>query len=118
MTFKDRRRQAETRGRPWNGSKALTLSCWLCRGAASRSLGFEVAEHLQAPLDLLLVHNIGAPGREELALCVVADGLHPQLVVNQEVMEMIHPPRGYLEAAKRRQLAEIERRRRSIPDEV
>ena len=107
MTFKDRRRQAETRGRPWNGSKALTLSCWLCRGAASRSLGFEVAEHLQAPLDLLLVRKIGALGREALALGVVTDNLHPQLVT-----EMIHPPRGYLEAAKRRQLVEIERRLR------
>lgn len=109
--FKDRRDAGLKLARAlerFRSAKLLVLA--LPRGGGP--VGFEVAEYLQAPLDLLLVRKIGAPGHEELALGAVVDGLHPQVVVNQEVMEMIHPPRGYLEAAKRREIAEIERRRR------
>ena len=111
MMFKDRRdagRKLAQALERFRSANPVVLA--LPRGGVP--VGFEVAEHLQAPLDLLLVRKIGAPGREELALGAVVDGLHPQVVVNQDVMEMTHPPRGYLEAAKKRQIVEIERRRR------
>ncbi|HZZ62105.1 MAG TPA: phosphoribosyltransferase [Roseiarcus sp.] len=75
-------------------------------------VAFEVAASLDAELDLLLVRKIGAPGHEELAVGAVVDGSHPQLVLNDDVMRLTEPPPGYIEAAQKRALAEIERRRR------
>lgn len=74
-------------------------------------VAFEVATALDAELDLLLVRKIGAPGHEELALGAVVDGLHPNLVRNDDVIQLVRPPPGYIEAAEKRELAEIERRR-------
>ena len=74
-------------------------------------VAFEVAKSLAAPLDLLLVRKIGAPGHEELGIGAVVDGRNPQLVLNQEVVDMVAPPPGYIAAEQKRQLAEIERRR-------
>jgi putative phosphoribosyl transferase len=75
-------------------------------------VGFEVAKALATQLDVLLVRKIGAPGHAELGLGAVVDGQDPQLVLNQDVIRAVGPPRGYIEAEKQRQLVEIERRRR------
>jgi putative phosphoribosyl transferase len=72
----------------------------------------EVARALGAPLDVLLVRKIGAPGHQELGLGAVVDGCDPQLVLNPEIVAMAAPPPGYIAAEEKRQLAEIERRRR------
>src|SRR5207248_3359465 len=74
-------------------------------------VGFDVAKALAAPLDVLLVRKIGAPGHEELGLGAVVDGHDPQLVLNEELVRAVAPPPGYIEAEEQRQLAEIERRR-------
>jgi putative phosphoribosyl transferase len=74
-------------------------------------VAFEVATSLGAPLDLLLVRKIGAPGHEELGMGAVVDGRNPQLVLNWEIVNMVAPPPGYIAAEQKRQLAEIERRR-------
>src|SRR5947207_3957586 len=76
-------------------------------------VGFEVAKALAAPLDVLLVRKIGAPGHEELALGAIVDGQDPQLVLNDDVVRSVAPRPGYIEAEKARQLAEIERRRQN-----
>ena len=75
-------------------------------------VGFEVARALAAPLDVLIVRKIGAPGHSELGLGAVIDGDEPHLVLNEDVIRQVRPPAGYIEEEKRRQLAEIERRRR------
>ena len=74
-------------------------------------VGFEVAKALAAPLDVLLVRKIGAPGHEELGLGAVVDGHDPQLVLNEDIVRAIAPPPGYIDAEMQRQPAEIERRR-------
>ena len=74
-------------------------------------VGFEVAQALGAPLDVLLVRKIGAPGQPELGLGAVVDGSDPQLVLNPSVVEAVAPPAGYIDAEQKRQLLEIERRR-------
>jgi putative phosphoribosyl transferase len=74
-------------------------------------VGFEVTKALAAPLDVLLVRKIGAPGHEELGLGAVVDGHGPQLVLNEDIVRAVAPPPGYIEAEGQRQLAEIERRR-------
>lgn len=75
-------------------------------------VGFEVAMALAAPLEILMVRKIGAPGQPELGLGAVIDGDDPQLVLNDDIVRSVDPPPGYIEDEKRRQLAEIERRRR------
>src|SRR6266478_8349514 len=65
-------------------------------------VGFEVAKALAAPLDVLLVRKIGAPGHEELGLGAVVDGHDPQLVLNEDLVRVIAPPAGYIEAEEQR----------------
>src|SRR3954463_16058760 len=75
-------------------------------------VAFEVAKALQAPLDLVLVRKIGAPGHPEFGLGAVVDGAQPQVVLNEEVVAQLEVPAAYIEAETRRQLREIERRRK------
>lgn len=75
-------------------------------------IGYEVAKQLDAPLDLVLVRKIGAPGQPELALGAVVDGARPELVINEEVRNIFRVPDSYIDQEKERQLAEIERRRK------
>jgi putative phosphoribosyl transferase len=75
-------------------------------------VAYEVAEALTAPLDLVLVRKIGAPFQPELAIGAVVDGERPELVINRDLIEDCRIPESYLEKERRRQLAEIERRRR------
>jgi putative phosphoribosyl transferase len=74
-------------------------------------VAFEVAEALKAPLDLLFVRKIGAPGHPELGLGAVVDGAHPQVVLNEDVVSQLEIPATYIEREARNQLREIERRR-------
>ncbi len=71
----------------------------------------EIARALAAPVELLLVRKIGAPGAPELALAAVVDGEDAQTVVNADVGRLTGAGPAYLEQAKRRELEEIERRR-------
>lgn len=82
----------------------------LPRGGAP--VAFEVAAELDAPLDVLLVRKIGAPGHPELGLGAVVDGAEPQLVINEDIERLVAPPPGYVEEQVRRELEEIARRRR------
>lgn len=74
-------------------------------------VAFEVAKALEAPLDLVMVRKLGAPGHAEYGIGAVVDGAAPQLVLNDEAMRMVNPPPGYVDEEMQRQLAEIERRR-------
>ncbi len=47
-------------------------------------VAFEVAQALDAPLDVFLVRKLGAPGHEELAMGAIASG--DVVVVNDEVV--------------------------------
>ena len=75
-------------------------------------VAFEIAKALRAPLDLLIVRKIGAPGQAEYGIGAVIAGANPQLVVNDDAMPHIKLPPGYLERAMQQQLKEIDRRRR------
>jgi predicted phosphoribosyltransferase len=88
-------------------SKPIVLA--LPRGGVP--VAFEVANALEAPLDVVLVRKIGAPGQPELGLGAVVDGAASRLVLNEELVALVRPGQAYLEAEEKRQLAEIERRR-------
>jgi putative phosphoribosyl transferase len=74
-------------------------------------VAYEVANALDAPLDILLVRKLGAPGHEEFGIGAVVDGAQPQIVLNSEAIEMLRVSSSYIEEERDRQLAEIERRR-------
>ena len=59
-------------GRHWPGPVVVLA---LPRGGVP--VAAEIARTLHAPLDLLLVRKIGAPGQPELAIAAVVDGTPP-----------------------------------------
>jgi predicted phosphoribosyltransferase len=71
----------------------------------------EVAEELEAPLDLVLVRKIGAPMQPELAMGAVVDGEQPVIVRNQDVIDLIGESEETFDAICSEELAEIDRRR-------
>ncbi len=66
---------------------------------------------LGAPLDLVLVRKLGAPGDPELAVGAVAEGEPPGMVVNEEIARLTGADAAWLAAARDRALVEIARRR-------
>ncbi|MBL27124.1 MAG: phosphoribosyltransferase [Rhodospirillaceae bacterium] len=91
------------------GSAPIVLA--LPRGGVA--VAREIADALGAPLDLLMVRKIGLPWQPELALGAIVDGAEPQTVINEDVAAMVRLPADYIEEESRRQLAEIERRRKA-----
>jgi putative phosphoribosyl transferase len=74
-------------------------------------VGYEVAQALGAPLQIILARKIGAPGQPELGLGAVVDGSPPQAVLNDELVRLLEPGEGYLEDEVQHQIGEIQRRR-------
>jgi putative phosphoribosyl transferase len=71
----------------------------------------EVARALSAPLDVAFVRKIGAPYQPELAVGAVADGVEPEIVLNDELVASLGIDAEFIAAQARRELASIERRR-------
>jgi erythromycin esterase-like protein/predicted phosphoribosyltransferase len=74
-------------------------------------VAFEVAQALEAPLDVFLVRKLGVPGHEELALGAIATG--GTRVLNEAVLEALEVPREWIEAVDAREMRELERRERA-----
>lgn len=73
-------------------------------------VAFEVAEALQAPLDVFIVRKLGVPGQEEYAMGAIASG--GVRVLNGDVVGMLDIDAATLEAVTRQEQAELERRER------
>ena len=70
----------------------------------------EVARALRAPLDLLIVRKIGAPGQPELAVAAMAEGDPPTVVIDERTSQVTEGDHAYIKREVRTQRAEIERR--------
>ena len=70
----------------------------------------EVARALHAPLDLLIVLKIGAPGQPELAVAAIAEGDPPTVVIDEQTSEEVDIDHAYTKREARTQRREIERR--------
>jgi putative phosphoribosyl transferase len=109
-TFGDRsaagRRLAKALSK-YKGTNTVVLA--LPRGGVP--VAAEVAEALNATLDLVLVRKIGVPAQPELAMGAVVDGTAPIVVRNDEVIELSGVTAREFDEACARELAEIERRR-------
>lgn len=70
----------------------------------------QVADELGAPLDIIVVRKLGAPGQPELGIGAVVDGDHPRAIFNQEIIEQLGVSDDYIQAEIDKQLQEIKRR--------
>src|SRR2546428_2743327 len=87
-----------------NRSDVIVLA--LPRGGVP--VAFEVAEALNAPLDVFLVRKLGVPGHEELAMGAIATG--GVIVLNNDVVQYLGIPNSAIEAVAANELLEMERR--------
>ena len=71
----------------------------------------EVAKTLKAPLDLIIVRKVGAPGNPELAVAAIIDGNPPDVVLNRDVVEAYSLDDDQLRTLIANERPELERRR-------
>jgi putative phosphoribosyl transferase len=79
-------------------------------------VAFEVAEALQAPLDVFVVRKLGVPGHEELAMGAIATG--GMYIVNEHVVHMLAIPDSVIEEVAEREQKELERREQLYRDDL
>lgn len=89
----------------YGGSRELILLA-LPRGGVP--VAYEVAQGLDAPLDIFLVRKLGVPGHEELAMGAIASG--GIRVLNEDVVGALDIPERVIEAVAEREQRELERR--------
>ncbi len=71
-------------------------------------VAYEIADALNATLDLMLVRKLGVPGHEELAMGAIASG--GARVVNDEVVGALAIPPSTIDAVEQKELRELRRR--------
>jgi putative phosphoribosyl transferase len=91
----------------YKGERPVVLA--IPRGGVPVAL--EVARALSAPLDVVVVRKLGAPGQPELGIGAIVDGDHPEEILNREIIGALHVSRDYLNREIQSQLKEIHRRR-------
>lgn len=111
--FHDRReagRELAEKLAGYAGQNVLVLA--LPRGGVP--VAYEVAEALNAPLDVYMVRKLGVPGYEELAMGAIATG--GAVVLNPEVIEALRVTPSQVEAAQERERQELARCERKYRD--
>ena len=71
-----------------------------------------IAARLDAPLEIVLVRKLGAPGQPEMAIGAVVDGADPIVVLHDEMMRELAIPPDYIARKTEQAMVEIARRRR------
>lgn len=71
----------------------------------------EVARALNAPLDLMIVRKVGAPGNPELAVAAIVDGDPGEVVLNREIVETYGLDEASLRVLIAKERPELERQR-------
>jgi predicted phosphoribosyltransferase len=71
-------------------------------------VAYEIADALNATLDLMLVRKLGVPGHEELAMGAIATG--GARVVNRDVVDALAIPESTIAAVEQKELRELRRR--------
>jgi putative phosphoribosyl transferase len=111
MLFADRQEAGRMLGkrlRAHLGKDAVVLG--LPRGGVV--VAKEVADALEAPLDIVVARKIGAPGWEEFAIGAVTPS-GTRVLYDEALRTMVLPP-GYLDAATDKARKEADRRQREL----
>src|SRR4051812_38942686 len=109
--FADRReagRELATRLRVYRGRRDVVVLA-LPRGGVP--VAFEIAEALNAPLDIFVVRKLGMPGHTEFAMGAIASG--GVRVLSDDIVRSYRIPDSAVEMVVRQELAELERRERA-----
>ena len=110
MRYQDRveagRLLAERLSKYRNRSDVVVLG--LPRGGVP--VAFEVAQALNAPLDVFVVRKLGVPGQEELAMGAIASG--GVRVLNEDIVQILQIPEDVIETVIEIETEELERRER------
>jgi putative phosphoribosyl transferase len=77
-------------------------------------VAFEVAQALDAPLDVFIVRKLGVPGQPELAMGAIGSG--GVRVLNEELVKVIGVPAEAIDAVTEREARELERREQAYRD--
>lgn len=115
MFFVDRRdagRQLALRLAGYAGREDVLVLA-LPRGGVP--VAYEVAEVLDAPLDVFTVRKLGVPGHEELAMGAIASG--GVVVLNEDVIEALQIPQEIIDAVAAREREEMVRREQAYRDD-
>ena len=97
----------------WNfANRTDTVVLALPRGGVP--VGFEVAEALNAPLDVFVVRKLGVPGYAELAMGAIASG--GVCVLNENVVRNLGIPDEVINRVAAKEERERERREREYRD--
>lgn len=72
----------------------------------------EIADALNAPLDLVLVRKIGVPFQPELAMGAVVDGRQPHIIRNDDIIAFSGISEEAFDRVCEAELSEIDRRRK------
>ena len=111
MLFRDRRHAgqvlAQKLGHYRDREDVLILA--LPRGGVP--VAFEVAQALDAPLDVFIVRKLGLPGQEEFAMGAIATG--GVRVVNEDAVKYLRISDEVIDAVAAKEAKELERRERA-----
>jgi len=77
-------------------------------------VAYEIATHIGAPLDVLVVRKVGVPGHSELAMGAIASG--GIRVIDQRIVDNLGISRHAFDAVEREERIELERRERAFRD--
>jgi len=112
MLFQNRTeagRQLASRLSSRRGENVLVLA--IPRGGVV--VGYEVAQAIGAPLDVVVPRKLGAPGEPELAIGAVATWGDHEIIVDEMTVRYLGVSQEYIEQEARAQMAEIDRRMRA-----
>src|SRR3954469_15245337 len=73
-------------------------------------VAFEIAQALDAPLEVFIVRKLGLPGHEETAFGAIATG--GTRVLNRQLLDRLELPAEWIEAIDAKERRELERRER------
>ena len=79
-------------------------------------VAYEVANRLNAPLDVFLVRKLGVPGLEELAMGAIASG--GTRVLNASVIGPLRIPEAAIDAVAEKEEQELQRREKEYRDDL
>jgi putative phosphoribosyl transferase len=109
MTFKDRRdagRQLARYCQHYAGANPLIIG--LPRGGVI--VAAEIANALNAPLDIIVVRKIGSPFQAELAIGAVYEAGGPQVLLDERLVQRLGVAEQYIQYQVQEQIREIRRR--------
>jgi putative phosphoribosyl transferase len=108
--FEDRVQAGRALARQLLDYRGATNAIVLALPRGGVPVGFEIAQALGLPLDVLVVRKLGLPGQPELAMGAIASG--GALVLNEDVLRFADGREADLEQVRRREQLELERRER------